>query len=524
MSIPLNTYYPLLLIVEHCVDHGLDNVAIAVMDELMEMNVPVESVPFLHHQNYFVAVVSALRQERPKFDTAARAFPRAVPPTLSFFSIPSLENALHFLRVHAVLEAFRENQEVTPLMEEFFRDQAADPIERACVMEQKTESAECLARYRQRKQDVLNLLRKALGDAEAMKKVDNEFPIERLDDVVRTALEALRKTFPKSILEGFTKDLVAGRWKASRKADQLFPKEVVYEEPFTRAEIEDAFLSNWSQNQWQEIVQQSHPLIQEFLRKRVAALLDVFHSPSSPDGRENGRAMTTQDVLEKLTGLKEAAQHLKNAGADPLEDIVKGNGHSKHLDSDGSEVAPLRPLDDPEPVPRVYRPQALKEKDLGGSLNDPGMPSPQDNSGQKGRRRVSRKWTQEEVTSLVEGVRLYGAGHWKQIWKSYRFDGRTPVDLKDKWRNILRSQGEDGKLHGPGGEGRRGRRRTHGPEESAGGIPVETSLFPQEDDDDKELPKNDDDNDDAPPLKKPRGVDLGDDDDRSGDKPQTQQP
>ncbi|KAF9617442.1 hypothetical protein IFM89_036403 [Coptis chinensis] len=57
------------------------------------------------------------------------------------------------------------------------------------------------------------------------------------------------------------------------------------------------------------------------------------------------------------------------------------------------------------------------------------------------RRKHHRAWTLCEVIKLVEGVSKYGAGRWSEIKKvsfaSYTY--RTSVDLKDKWRNLLRA-------------------------------------------------------------------------------------
>lgn len=53
-------------------------------------------------------------------------------------------------------------------------------------------------------------------------------------------------------------------------------------------------------------------------------------------------------------------------------------------------------------------------------------------------------WTLEETLALVEGVRLAGVGKWAEIKRlpvpgvSDILDTRTPVDLKDKWRNLTR--------------------------------------------------------------------------------------
>ncbi|KAL6972669.1 hypothetical protein U1Q18_026844 [Sarracenia purpurea var. burkii] len=57
------------------------------------------------------------------------------------------------------------------------------------------------------------------------------------------------------------------------------------------------------------------------------------------------------------------------------------------------------------------------------------------------RRKHHRPWTLSEVVKLVEGVARYGAGRWSEIkrlaFASYSY--RTSVDLKDKWRNLLRA-------------------------------------------------------------------------------------
>ncbi|CAN8292854.1 unnamed protein product [Cochlearia groenlandica] len=57
------------------------------------------------------------------------------------------------------------------------------------------------------------------------------------------------------------------------------------------------------------------------------------------------------------------------------------------------------------------------------------------------RRKHHRAWTLSEVMKLVEGVSKYGVGKWSEIKRlsSSSFSHRTPVDLKDKWRNLLKA-------------------------------------------------------------------------------------
>ncbi len=46
------------------------------------------------------------------------------------------------------------------------------------------------------------------------------------------------------------------------------------------------------------------------------------------------------------------------------------------------------------------------------------------------------KWTDEETKDLLIGVSKYGIGSWKKILgdSDYQFNGRTAVDLKDRFR------------------------------------------------------------------------------------------
>ncbi|XP_052191640.1 uncharacterized protein LOC127800930 [Diospyros lotus] len=59
----------------------------------------------------------------------------------------------------------------------------------------------------------------------------------------------------------------------------------------------------------------------------------------------------------------------------------------------------------------------------------------------KTRRKHHMYWSLSEVLKLVEGVSMYGVGRWTEIKKlMFRSSAnRTSVDLKDKWRNLLRA-------------------------------------------------------------------------------------
>lgn len=58
-----------------------------------------------------------------------------------------------------------------------------------------------------------------------------------------------------------------------------------------------------------------------------------------------------------------------------------------------------------------------------------------------GRRKHHILWTVSEVKKLIDGVSKYGVGRWSRIKKDLFPSSahRTPVDLKDKWRNLLKA-------------------------------------------------------------------------------------
>lgn len=58
-----------------------------------------------------------------------------------------------------------------------------------------------------------------------------------------------------------------------------------------------------------------------------------------------------------------------------------------------------------------------------------------------GRRKHHILWTVSEVKKLIDGVSQYGVGRWSHIKKDLFSSSahRTAVDLKDKWRNLLKA-------------------------------------------------------------------------------------
>ena len=59
------------------------------------------------------------------------------------------------------------------------------------------------------------------------------------------------------------------------------------------------------------------------------------------------------------------------------------------------------------------------------------------------KRKKRKSFSAEETANLEEGVRRCGVGRWKEILALYPFGGRTAVDLKDKWRNIVNKRARE---------------------------------------------------------------------------------
>ncbi|XP_019460814.1 PREDICTED: uncharacterized protein LOC109360393 isoform X4 [Lupinus angustifolius] len=65
----------------------------------------------------------------------------------------------------------------------------------------------------------------------------------------------------------------------------------------------------------------------------------------------------------------------------------------------------------------------------------------EDEPKRKDRRKSQKMWTLPEVKKLVDGISEYGIGRWTNI-KRFFFSSssyRTPTDIRDKWRNLLRA-------------------------------------------------------------------------------------
>ncbi|KAL0694718.1 hypothetical protein Bca4012_061898 [Brassica carinata] len=130
------------------------------------------------------------------------------------------------------------------------------------------------------------------------------------------------------------------------------------------------------------------------------------------------------------------------------------------LNNDVKRVSGVKSVSEPEPVQKKVTTHRQSYKDHAKPEVDQDFMEPEhmDSSGDSSdgstynhadrptmqsamRRKHHRAWSLSEVKKLVEGVSKYGVGKWSVIKKlSFpSYSHRTPVDLKDKWRNLLRA-------------------------------------------------------------------------------------
>ncbi|CAG7903580.1 unnamed protein product [Brassica rapa] len=147
-------------------------------------------------------------------------------------------------------------------------------------------------------------------------------------------------------------------------------------------------------------------------RENIMALMECHSSCLEAKASSGESNMLHKEVLKSASGpdQKESATSSSNNEEDVLTEVDQ-DMETENIDSSGNSS------DD---------------------NNNIGLPTMQ---GGGLRRKHHRAWTLSEVTQLVEGVAKYGAGKWSEI-KKLSFSShsyRTPVDLKDKWRNLLRT-------------------------------------------------------------------------------------
>ncbi|KAL2336460.1 hypothetical protein Fmac_010906 [Flemingia macrophylla] len=147
------------------------------------------------------------------------------------------------------------------------------------------------------------------------------------------------------------------------------------------------------------------------------------------------------------TGMSETAtklsnkllEHCSDAGSEIPDNVLKSRMPAKFHQPASSEPAKEKqcPTTGTAELRQELRPK--RADSCSHTSDDDIVTVPTAKGGM--RRKHHRAWTLIEVMKLVEGVSRCGAGRWSEIkrlsFSSYSY--RTSVDLKDKWRNLLKA-------------------------------------------------------------------------------------
>eukprot|EP00049_Salpingoeca_infusionum_P003033 m.62493 g.62493 ORF g.62493 m.62493 type:complete len:728 (+) comp11916_c0_seq3:152-2335(+) len=176
----------------------------------------------------------------------------------------------------------------------------------------------------------------------------------------------------------------------------------------------------------------------------------------------SSRHLKRSEMVETAKRLTGKSASLKSKGVDPIDELRSERSRraaasfrdsSEGVDSE-AETPPRRrrgtrasksrgqrvawssessPLKDPPPAIPASPNNSFSE----GSIAFMRAQRPCKQNGNRQR----RKWTEKEVALLKKGMMEFGKGNWAIISQAYRdgFNQRTAVDLKDKFRNLVKS-------------------------------------------------------------------------------------
>ncbi|KAK4790498.1 hypothetical protein SAY86_017802 [Trapa natans] len=140
--------------------------------------------------------------------------------------------------------------------------------------------------------------------------------------------------------------------------------------------------------------------------------------------------------MEAVTGIMKKALHSYRSAGE------SGSSYAQLMSTQKQHIEESEKLRHCEATDKIEQDKYINGGDsvsFEGACNDKVVTVPTAKGGI--RRKHHRAWTLSEVMKLVDGVSRYGAGRWSEIkrlaFASYSY--RTSVDLKDKWRNLLKA-------------------------------------------------------------------------------------
>jgi hypothetical protein len=180
------------------------------------------------------------------------------------------------------------------------------------------------------------------------------------------------------------------------------------------------------------ITRQTEPLRASGLKEARAAL----RSAGGEDPLQQAyakAALATQGKQQELPNnqnhrdVTPAAAIIAGAGTDTVDAVIRREVATSPPPRIRTSDSPVIPSNGEELL--GYRVQELGRKSLPSGL---------------GGHRMKIWWSPQEEAALIEACRACQPGHWAEIKSRYGKEGqplqnRDPMDLKDKWRNLLRA-------------------------------------------------------------------------------------
>eukprot|EP01135_Chromosphaera_perkinsii_P012071 Nk52_evm9s2579 gene=Nk52_evmTU9s2579 len=161
---------------------------------------------------------------------------------------------------------------------------------------------------------------------------------------------------------------------------------------------------------------------------------------------EDATSKTSCDLDEStrllVKKMNEVRKELKERGIDPLDEVdfsdvkkAKSRRQDKR-ESNSGRGRQKSPSDDSDDEFRPKKSKTSAPARSGKPITSKSTPRAAPRK--KGERQKRRVWTEDEIRNLALGLKDFGVGDWQEIKKTYEFNNRSTVDLKDKYRNLMK--------------------------------------------------------------------------------------
>jgi len=177
-------------------------------------------------------------------------------------------------------------------------------------------------------------------------------------------------------------------------------------------------------------------------KSRGGSRKNSSNSGSSSDTSNLAKSSTARSSQHsgsaKSNGRKNSASKLQSSGGSGVinSKLVKKAGQNGGKNSKGNASGSANSNGRGSPRPNGSEQSANDGDNTANNVSNGNNSS----NGLHRRKKHHNPWTAEETQALIEGVGICGGGKWADIKKLglKAIERRSAVDLKDKWRNLLR--------------------------------------------------------------------------------------